>query len=178
MNNNPSEPLPFLVSELRDEAFLVRSGIAATIANLRAAENLCKTEHRAGRQTRARLEARQQVHRNLVQHLAQQAHKHAHLCYNFANIDLAFGNLQFYIDPVCRKAIIGCAAAIVALGVVDSNDACPTESGGVVNLAISNLVHTWYTPAFDFDQALFHQWVWIRVMQLVHDIPDSPGNQT
>ena len=95
-NHTQSEPLPFLLSELREEAMLVQSGIVATVANLEAAETLCRDEHRAGRQTPARLEAREQVHRNLVQHLAQQAHKHAHLCYNFANVDLAFSNLQFY----------------------------------------------------------------------------------
>ena len=103
------------------------------------------------------------------------ADQHAHLCYDFANVDLAFSNLQFYVDPVCRQAILGCAAAIVALGVVNSNNACPSESGGVPNLAINNLIHTWYSPAFGCDQALFHQWVWIRVMQILHDIPDSPG---
>jgi hypothetical protein len=159
MNNNTNQ-LNILNNPNLTQATYLRSGISATIANLRAVE---ARGQQAGRSTREQASARgrlhtnsNRVHRNLTQHLALLATQHASLCYDFTEQDLFHNNLPVHQNPTAQRAITGCTLALEVLDFHHPDHLNPSSA----DQPVQDIIALWYSPAFNCTVTEFHLAVW------------------
>ena len=159
-----NHPLPFNINPQRNSAATLRSGIVATINNLRSAERRATLDFANGTLTAVRVVNQHQTHRNLVQHLTQLANRHAHLCHTFESAQLVFHNIAITEDPTCQRAIHQCAQALSDLGITNSNLVSPTTFDDhrldQHCHPIRATILAWYSLAFNCSEHDFHQAVW------------------
>ena len=91
--------LPINISAQCHRIQIIRSSIEATVKNLNAVGTQASQDFAAGWLTAACVATRNQVHRNLTQHLGQLANQQAHLCYPFESHQLVFDNIAITEDP-------------------------------------------------------------------------------
>jgi hypothetical protein len=150
--------LPVLADEDIHAIKFSRSGLITAIKNLQTLEATAEQQFAQGNHTRRRCRLNEQVHKNLCQHIAQQAHLHARLCYPFEHVDLVFDNIDWTEVPACRRAQRDCLAAIVALNITDHRLA----HHSAVHPPVQELIDLWYSPAFNCTKVEFHARIYIN----------------
>jgi hypothetical protein len=156
---------------LADEEFIhqikyTRSGLIVAIKNLQSLEALAEKQYAQGNHTDRRSRLNEQVHKNLCQNIAQQAHLHARYCYPFEHVDLVFDNVDWTAVPACRRALRDCLAAIVALELDPQ-----LVSHNIIHPPVQELIDIWWSPAFNITKTDFHAWIYVRHFLRHSDIP-------
>ena len=97
------------------EATIIHSSITQALGAIGESVALSQHACRQGQQNATQAGNHQQVHRNQAQCLAQLGNRHTQLCYDFSHCDLLTADINFCLDPTCRRAIRNCAEEVSIL---------------------------------------------------------------
>ena len=153
--------IPFLVTGDVWKANLLRSGIINAVGNIRTTEVLSSKAFQGNKQIANQAKNRETLHRAQIQRLAALANEHARLCYDFKHAELILSNLDWQIDPTCRRALINCLIEILALQLTSTALISPFGA----HPAVITIIDKWYTPAFTCTKPEFHGWLWKKTQQ-------------
>ena len=159
--------IPFLATGDVWKANLLRSGIINAVSNIRTTEVLSNQAFQDNNQTVHQAKNREALHCAQIQRLAALANEHAHLCYDFERAELILSNLDWHVDPTCRRALVHCLIEILALQLPSTALISPFGA----HPAVIPIIDKWYTPAFTCTKREFHDWLWQKTQQNDRTIP-------